>query len=162
MIKEAVWENCFQPFGNWIIRACWLLSTVNCCLMEWFLTEIWSRNILSVWRVTRLFHYSDVIMGAIASQITSLTIVYSTVYSDADQRKHQNCASLVTGEFPAQMANNAEKMFPFDDVFICQWQCSCISVADYHFIGLGDHSNIYKMQSWPEGWIGQRRSLMRI
>ena len=33
-------------------------------------------------------------MGAIASQITSLTIVYSTVYSDADQRKHQSSASL--------------------------------------------------------------------
>ena len=31
-------------------------------------------------------HYSDVIMDAIASQITSLTIVYSTVYSDADQK----------------------------------------------------------------------------
>ena len=33
-------------------------------------------------------------MGAIASQITSLTIVYSTVYTDADQRKHQSSASL--------------------------------------------------------------------
>ena len=33
-------------------------------------------------------------MGAIASPITSLTIVYSTVYSDADQRKHQSSASL--------------------------------------------------------------------
>ena len=39
-------------------------------------------------------HYNDVIMGAIASLITSLTIVYSTVYSDADQRKHQSSASL--------------------------------------------------------------------
>ena len=39
-------------------------------------------------------HYNDVIMGTIASQITSLTIVYSTVYSDADQRKHQSSASL--------------------------------------------------------------------
>ena len=39
-------------------------------------------------------HYNDVIMGAIASQITSLTIVYSTVYSDADQIKHQSSASL--------------------------------------------------------------------
>ena len=33
-------------------------------------------------------------MGAMASQITSLTIVYSTVYSGADQRKHQSSASL--------------------------------------------------------------------
>ena len=39
-------------------------------------------------------HCDDVIMGAKASQITSLTIVYSTVYSDADQRKHQSSASL--------------------------------------------------------------------
>ena len=57
-------------------------------------------------------------MGAMASQITSLTIVYSTVYSGVDQRKHQNprvtglCAgnSPVTGEFPAQMASNAVKV----------------------------------------------------
>ena len=59
-------------------------------------------------------HYNDVIMGAIASQITSLTIVYSTVYSDADPRKHQSPASLAfvrrTGEFPAQMASNAENV----------------------------------------------------
>ena len=33
-------------------------------------------------------------MGIVASQITSLTIVYTTVYSDADQRKHQSSASL--------------------------------------------------------------------
>ena len=35
-----------------------------------------------------ILRYSGVIMGAIASQPTSLTIVYSAVYSDADQRKH--------------------------------------------------------------------------
>ena len=39
-------------------------------------------------------HYIDVIMSAIASQITSLTIVYSTVYSGTDERKHQSFASL--------------------------------------------------------------------
>ena len=41
-------------------------------------------------------------MGAIASQITSLTIVYSAVYSDADERKHQSSASLpfITGISP--------------------------------------------------------------
>ena len=51
-------------------------------------------------------------MDTMASQITSLTIVYSTVYSDANQRKHQSSASLafVTGEFPAQMASNAENV----------------------------------------------------
>ena len=70
-------------------------------------------------------HYDDVIMGAIASQITSLTIVYSAVYSGADQSKHQSSASLafVWGihrgpvnsphKWPA-----TRKMFPFDDVIM--------------------------------------------
>ena len=62
----------------------------------------------------RVALYNGVIMGTMASQITSLTIVYSTVYSGADQRKHQSSASLAfvgnspgTGEFPAQIASNA-------------------------------------------------------
>ena len=44
--------------------------------------------------VAQKSHYSDVIMSAMASPITSLAIVYSTVYSGADQRKHQRSASL--------------------------------------------------------------------
>ena len=39
-------------------------------------------------------HYNEVMMSTMASQITSLTIVYSTVYSSTDQRKHQSSASL--------------------------------------------------------------------
>ena len=39
-------------------------------------------------------HYCDVIMGLMAYQITSFMIVYWTVYSGADQRKHQSSASL--------------------------------------------------------------------
>ena len=39
-------------------------------------------------------HFNDVIMTAMASQITSLAIVYSSVYSGADQRKHQSSGSL--------------------------------------------------------------------
>ena len=39
-------------------------------------------------------HYNDVIISVMASQTTSLTIVYSTVYSVADQRKHQSSATL--------------------------------------------------------------------
>ena len=58
-------------------------------------------------------------MGAMGSQITSLTIVYSTVYSGADQRKHQNPVSLafVWGIHRSQMASNAE-ISPFDDVIM--------------------------------------------
>ena len=39
-------------------------------------------------------HYTDVIMTTMASQITSFMVVYSIVYSGADQRKHQSSASL--------------------------------------------------------------------
>ena len=39
-------------------------------------------------------HYNDVIMTTVACQITSFTIVYSIVYSGANQRKHQSSASL--------------------------------------------------------------------
>ena len=54
-------------------------------------------------------------MGAMVSQITSLTIVYSTVYQGQKTSKLRItglCAgnSPVTGEFPAQMASNAENV----------------------------------------------------
>ena len=49
-------------------------------------------------------------MDTVASQIISLTTVYSTVYSDADQRKHQSSASRDFVRNPAQMASNAENV----------------------------------------------------
>ena len=70
-------------------------------------------------------HYNDVIMSAMTSQIVSLTIVYSTVYSGADQRKHQSSASLtfVRGihRGPVNSPHKwsvTRKMFPFDDVIV--------------------------------------------
>ena len=69
-------------------------------------------------------HYSDVIMGAIASQITSLTIVYSAIYSGADQRNHQSSASLPLCGIHRSPVNSpykwpvTRKMFPFDDVIM--------------------------------------------
>ena len=70
-------------------------------------------------------HYNDVIMGAMAYQITSLSIVYSSVYLGAHQRKHQSSASLafVRGihRGPVNSPHKwpvTRKMFPFDDVMI--------------------------------------------
>ena len=70
-------------------------------------------------------HYDDFIMGAMASQITSLTIVYTTVYSDADHRKLQSSASLAFMQgihrgpvnFPHKVPVT-RKVFPFDDVIM--------------------------------------------
>ena len=81
------------------------------------------------WRVWNfpMFHYNDVIMGTMASQITSLTIVYSSVYSGADQRKHQSSASLAflrgIHRWPANSPHKGpvtRKMSLFDDVIMYQ------------------------------------------
>ena len=70
-------------------------------------------------------HYDDVIMGATASQITSLTIVYLTVYSDPDKRKHQSSTSLASvrgiHRWPVNSPHKLpvrRKMFPFYDVIV--------------------------------------------
>ena len=70
-------------------------------------------------------HYSDVIMGTIASQITSLAVVYSTIYSDGDQRKHQSSASLAfLRGIHRRPVNSPQKVpvtrkkFPFDDIIM--------------------------------------------
>ena len=75
-------------------------------------------------------HYNEAIMSTMASQITNLAIVYSTIYSGTDERKHQSSASLafvrwipVTGEFrwPVNSPHKGpitRKIFPFDDVIM--------------------------------------------
>ena len=90
-------SHCNEEFSCWGRLLCWLSS----------------------------LHYIDVIMITMASQITSLTVVYSIVYSDADQRKHQNSVSLafVWGihRGPVNSPHKGtvtRKMFPFDDVIM--------------------------------------------
>ena len=67
-------------------------------------------------------------MAAMMFQITIPTIVYSTVYSDADQRKHQNSAPLAfVQDIHRWLVNSPHKrpvtwkMFPFDDI-IMDWE----------------------------------------
>ena len=100
-----------------------------------FIIRVWS---ISVWNsycvMFRLVftserkwisHYDDVIMTMLASQITSLTVVYSIVYSGVNQRKHQSSASLAfvreihrgPVNFPHKWPVT-RKMFPFDDVIM--------------------------------------------
>ena len=93
-------------------------------------------------------HYSDIIMGTMAFRITSLTIVYSTVYSGTDQRKHQSSASLafVRGIHwgPVNSPHKwpvTQNFFPFDVVImapdepsllriicsrLCSWWSFCV------------------------------------
>ena len=73
-------------------------------------------------------------MSTMASQITSHTIVYSSVFSGADQRKHQSSASLafVSGihRWPVNSPHKGpvtRKMFPFDNVImnVEHWRLLC-------------------------------------
>ena len=92
-------------------------------------------------------HYSDVRIGAIASQITSLTIVYSIVYLSADQRKHQSSALLAflrgIHRRPVNSPHKGpvtRKMFPFDDVIMCYSQ--------YYGGWLSNSGSLCKFNTW--------------
>ena len=122
--------------------------------------------------------YGDVIKGTMASQITRLTIVYSTIYSGADYRKHQNSTSLafVRGFhwWPVNSWHKgpvAWKMFPLDDVIMniqgiltgMFWRClywsyvqspSCasmrlIDIDIFHVT----HKSIGLSVTWKTTWI---------
>ena len=87
-------------------------------------------------------HYNDVIKGTIASQFTSLTIVYSTAYSDADQRKHQSSASLAFVRGIHRVPVNSpqkwpvtRKIFPLDDVIMSWPIYTCWIYSLSHLIG---------------------------
>ena len=100
------------------------ISTCALCLyIGWFTNiPIWINMIMqtnnkkhdkTMWR----FHYSDVTMSGMASQIADVSIICSKVCSSADQKKHQSSRPLasewnsqLTGEFPAQRASNAENV----------------------------------------------------
>ena len=86
--------------------------------------DVWSNNsVMKTWKT--VYHYNAVMMSAMASQITSVTIVYTTVFWGADQRKYQSSASLafVWGihRWPVNSPHKGpvtRKMFPFDDVIM--------------------------------------------
>ena len=84
-------------------------------------------NTFEEWTPTDL--YDVVIMGVMVSQITSLKIVYATVYSG--QRKHQSSVSLafVRGIYQGPVNSPhkwpvTRKMFPFDDVIMWNLEVS--------------------------------------
>ena len=74
------------------------------------------------------WYYNDVIMSAMASQITGLVIIYSTIYSRRRSKKTSKlpitgpCArNSPTSEFPHK-SPVTQTMFPFDDVIMKHWQ----------------------------------------
>ena len=113
-------QHWFRPEGHYV-NQCWLI-----------IGEVLWHSI-----------YCVIIMSAMAFQITNLTIVYSTVYSGADQRKHPNSMSLafVWGIhlWPVNSAHKGpvtRKMLPFDDVSMSwgQFQLEMLKISSLDWV----------------------------
>ena len=88
---------------------------IRLTLSDWpcsFWTLCENRDFVSL--VILASHYYDILMGAMASQITSFTSVYSIVYCGTDQRKTSKlrvtglCERNSPVTFPAQRASHAQ------------------------------------------------------
>ena len=116
--KVSSRKKCYYFWwSTWLLRFSYMRVVLEWCFLKVSTLSYRSQAI----------NCSDVIMISMASQITSLTIVYSTVYSGAVHRKHQSSASLafVRGihRWPvnsAQKGPGRRKMFPFDDIIMRQ------------------------------------------
>ena len=116
----------------------WLTSIITKELVHttmWHVIYKYSINVIYRYQYCVL-HYSDVMMSTMASQITGISSVYSTVCCGADQRKHQSLASLVfvrgIHRCPVNSPHKGpvtQKMFPFDDVIM-------VKLFDTHHIGV--------------------------
>ena len=110
---------------KFIITFLW--GYISLLLHEGIVQKLW--NVRNNWMIVLhaqqekglILHYDDDIMGAMASQITSLTIVYPTVLPGGDQRKHQSSASLVfvrgIHQWPVNSPHKepeTREMLPFD------------------------------------------------
>ena len=138
------WVNLdlFKLIGTWwcymasrnlvkiaLMTCCWRRQAINGINVDHWLVR--SRSIHRTGTFIGQGHVncSDVIMSATASQITGVSIVYSTVCSGADQRKHQSSASLAfvkgTHRWPVNSPLKGpvmRKMFPFDDISCSRYQ----------------------------------------
>ena len=127
------WFQMFIPFTYWDLAThlCvvelghrwfrWYSFSPNWCLAIDHTSVVLSWLSRTMRNTTKCCHYNYVIMTTMASQIISLTVVYSTVYSDADQRKHQSSASLalVRGIYRWPVKSpHTRKMFPFGEVIM--------------------------------------------
>ena len=134
-------SNFFMTLNYYLFK--WIVAYMSFCLFagvdyEWLHLWFQCSNIVhtailaivyeypsNFKQVVTTFHHNDVIMGAMASQITSLIIAYPIVYSGADQRKHQSSASLafvwVIHRWPVNSPHKwpvKRKMIPLDDVIM--------------------------------------------
>ena len=110
-------------------------------------------------------HKGDVIMSAMASQITGVSIVYQIVCSGEDQRKHQSTASLAfvrrIYRWPMNSPHKGivrRKMFPFDDVIMMKKSVDkTVNVFTHCCLKV-----LVKARIWPRFWGVVMRKVMEI
>ena len=97
---EFLWSEIIHASNSLVILLKWVIRPIHLHGCDYFSMPCFPHpllfNLILILILIHPSHYIDVIMTTIASQITSLTVVYSIVYSDADQRKHQSSASLAS------------------------------------------------------------------
>ena len=119
--RSACCYHCYFRYSFWLLLSLTLIdnySTFLNCPVD----IVDARSILmhSI-RYNCHNKYSDVIISAVASQLTSVSIVYSTVFSGADQRKHQSSESLAFVRSPVDSPHKGPVTpFPFDDAIMIQ------------------------------------------
>ena len=110
------------------------------------------------WQLYDMVHYSDVIMNAMVSQITGISIVHLTVFSGSDQRKHQSSASsaFVRGihRSPVDSPHKGpvtRKIVPFDDVIMRSLEIALKWMPQYQInIGVGNGLVAYGLPKFHE------------
>ena len=138
-LESALLYILYIPHYLWYVITC-----------PWYLLLPHYKSSYQVW-----CHYNDAIMRAMAFQITSITIVYSNVYSTHISKKTSKLCvtglceenSPVTGEFPAQRATNAENVsiwwrhqfersrYRVLKTAVCDWFCKiCHQIDESHFV----------------------------
>ena len=163
----CTWKQCIHRYENRILlfQQVYLIASSN-QIRHTYLKSWYKSVFVASLHITKMIkfgifikqykaiHYVDIIMSAMASQITSLIIVYSTVYSGAELRKHQSAASLAFGwgihRWPVNFLHKGPvtwNMFLFDDVIMKSWNCEistgyskkimCISIVHRWKAGLG-------------------------
>ena len=147
--------NQFVQYQHWLTCS---HSTLKMDTEEWHF-HIHLVNLIE--SVCRFLYYNDDVMGAMASQITSLTIVYSVVYSGENQRKHQSSASLSFVRGIHQWPVNSPHKEPVT------WKCFHLITSSWIQLVLPrrQHGNLmsYFAVSFPpqmSGWILFRQHRM--
>ena len=141
-------QNAFLWQRKYLLSSCRPPGPVIICetLCQFVWTSCKNRYLHAhIWcLVIHCCHYTEVIMSATASQIISLTIVYSTVYSGADQRKYKRTAPLAFVQGIHRWSVNSphkrpvtRKMFPFNDVIVL---IKCVSIPTFTFRTCFTHS----------------------